>query len=130
MNAASFSNFQGGCVLWLSSAIFLRRGICSQSSSSSTTIASGREAEQADDLGMARRPEQDDRVALFDELLDLALLLDHPRAGAVDDVQAAILGSAQHVGPDAVGADDDRRALGDLVERVDGLDPLGLELRR
>ena len=41
MKAASFSNFQGGCVLWLSSAIFLRRGICSQSSSSSTTIASG-----------------------------------------------------------------------------------------
>ncbi len=26
-----------------------------------------------------------------------------------------------------MGANDDRRALGDLVQRVDGLDPLGLE---
>ena len=41
MNAASFSNFQGGCVDWVISAIRLRRGIRSQSSSSSTTIASG-----------------------------------------------------------------------------------------
>ena len=41
MNAASFSNFQGGWVDWVMSAIRLRRGIRSQSSSSSTTIASG-----------------------------------------------------------------------------------------
>ena len=41
MNAASFSNFQGGWVDWVISAIRLRRGIRSQSSSSSTTIASG-----------------------------------------------------------------------------------------
>ena len=41
MNAASFSNFQGGWVDWLMSAIRLRRGMRSQSSSSSTTIASG-----------------------------------------------------------------------------------------
>ena len=39
--AASFSNFQGGWVLWEMRAIFFRRGIRSQSSSSSTTIASG-----------------------------------------------------------------------------------------
>ncbi len=41
MNAASFSNFQGGWVLCEMRAIFLRRGIFGQSSSSSTTIASG-----------------------------------------------------------------------------------------
>jgi hypothetical protein len=41
MNAASFSNFQGGWVDWVMSAIRLRRGIRCQSSSSSTTIASG-----------------------------------------------------------------------------------------
>ena len=42
MNAASFSNFQGGWVDWLMSAIrFLRGMAASHSSSSSTTIASG-----------------------------------------------------------------------------------------
>ena len=41
MNAASFSNFQGGWVDWEISAIFFLRGIWSQSSSSSTTIALG-----------------------------------------------------------------------------------------
>ena len=35
--------------------------------------------------------------------------------------------SREHLRPDAVGANDHRRALADLVERVDGLDPLGLE---
>ena len=40
--AASFSNFHGGCVDWLSSARRFRRGIAaSHSSSSSTTMASG-----------------------------------------------------------------------------------------
>ena len=42
MNAASFSNFQGGWVDWEIRAIrFLRGTFCSHSSSSSTTIASG-----------------------------------------------------------------------------------------
>ena len=41
MKAASRSNFQGGCVLWLMSAMRLRRGMRSQSSSSSTRMASG-----------------------------------------------------------------------------------------
>ena len=41
MNAASFSNFQGGWVLWEIRAILFLRGICSHSGSSSTTIASG-----------------------------------------------------------------------------------------
>ncbi len=41
MKAASFSNFQGGCVDWEISAIFFLRGIWSQSSSSSTTMAFG-----------------------------------------------------------------------------------------
>ena len=50
----------------------------------------GREAEQADDLGMLGRAEQDDRVALLDEPDELALLLDDPGAGAVDDLEAAL----------------------------------------
>ena len=66
---------------------------------------------------MLRRAEQDDRVAVLDELDQLALLLDDPRAGAVDDLEAALLGALHDVGPDAVGADDDRRAVVDVVER-------------
>ena len=130
MNAASFSNFQGGCVDWEMSAIrFLRRGIAaSHSSSSSTTIASGREAEQPDDLGVLGRAEQDDRVALLDELGQLALLLDDPGAGAVDDLEAALLGALHDVRPDAVGADDDGRAVVDVVERLDRLDAEVLEV--
>ena len=77
----------------------------------------GREAEQADDLGVLRRAEQDDRVALLDELDELALLLDDPGAGAVDDLEAARLGALHDLGPDAVGADDDGRAVVDVVER-------------
>ena len=129
MNAASFSNFQGGWVLWLMSAMLLRRGIAaSHSSSSSTTIASGAKPEQADDLGMVGRAEQDDRVALLDELAQLALLLDDPGAGAVDDLEAARLGALHDVRPDAVGADDDRGAVVDVVERLDGLDAEVLEV--
>ena len=41
MNAASFSNFQGGWVDWVMRAMRLRLGIRPQSSSSSTTMASG-----------------------------------------------------------------------------------------
>ena len=47
MRAASCSNFQGGWVDWVIRAIRLRRGIRSQSGSSSTTMASG---------AMPRRP--------------------------------------------------------------------------
>ena len=79
----------------------------------------GREAEQADDLGVLRRAEEDDRVALLDELLELALLLDDPGAGAVDDLEAAGLGALHDLGLDAVGADDDRGAVVDVVERLD-----------
>ena len=77
----------------------------------------GREAEQADDLGVLRRAEQDDGVALLDELAQLALLLDDPGAGAVDDLEAALLGALHDVRADAVGADDDGRAVVDVVER-------------
>ena len=34
----------------------------------------------------------------------------------------------RHLGPDAVCSNDDRRAFGDFVERIDGLDPLELKL--
>ena len=59
---------------------------------------------------------------------ELALLLDDPGAGAVDDLEAALLGALHDVGPDAVGADDDRRAVVDVVERLDGLDAEVLEV--
>ena len=90
MNAASFSNFQGGWVDWLMSASFLRRGIGSVPLLFLVDDDRvGGEPEQADDLGVVGRAEQDDRVALVDELAQLALLLDDPGAGAVDDLEAA-----------------------------------------
>ena len=58
MKAASFSNFQGGCVDWVIRAIRLRRGMLAQSSSSSTTIASGakpRRPTTSGCLGVPRR---------------------------------------------------------------------------
>ena len=45
-----------------------------------------RVAQQADRLGMLWRTEEDDRVAPTDEF-ELALLGQHPRASAVDDLQ-------------------------------------------
>ena len=87
-----------------------------------------REPEKPDNLGMLRCPEQDDGVAVFDQLDELALLLDDPGTGAVDDLQAALLGSLHDVGPDAVGADDDRCAVIDLVEGFDRLDAEILEV--
>ena len=56
------------------------------------------------------------------------MLLDHPGAGAVDDLEAARVGALHDVRPDAVGADDDGRAVVDVVERVDGLDAEPLEV--
>ena len=100
------------------SAIRLRRGIAaSHSSSSSTTIASGAKPRMPDDLGVLGRAEQDDRVALLDELGQLAVLLDDPGAGAVDDLEPALLGAFHDIRPDAVRADDDGRAVVDVVER-------------
>ena len=71
---------------------------------------------------MLGRPEQDDGVALLDEAAQLPLLLDHPGAGAVDDLEAAGVGALHDLGPDAVGADDHGGAVVDVVERVDRLD--------
>ena len=123
MNAASFSNFQGGWVDWLMSAIrFLRGMAASHSSSSSTTIASGAKPSMPDDLGVLGGPEEDDRVALLDELGQLAVLLDDPGAGAVDDLETARFGTLHDVRAHAVGPDDDRRAVVDVVERLDRLD--------
>ena len=87
----------------------------------------GGEAEQPDDLGVLGRPEQDDRVALLDEAAQLALLLDDPGAGAVDDLEAARVGAFEDVRADAVGADDDRGAVVHVVELLDGLDAQDLE---
>ena len=81
-----------------------------------------REAEQADDLGVVGRAEEDDGVALVDELHQLTLFGDDPRARAVDDLEAALFGALEHVRPDSVGPDDDSGAVVDIIERVDGLD--------
>ena len=80
------------------SAMRLRRGMAaSHSSSSSTTIASGAKPSSPTTSGCFGRAEQDDRVAVLDELDQLALLLDDPRAGAVDDLEAALLGALHDV---------------------------------
>ncbi len=81
-----------------------------------------REAEHADDLGVLGGTEQDDRVALLDELRQLAVLLDDPGAGAVDDLEAARVGPIHDVRAHAVGPDDDRRSVVDIVEGLDRLD--------
>ena len=88
----------------------------------------GREAEQADDLGMLGRAEQDDRVALFHESTQFALLLDDPRAGPIDDLESARVRPLQDVRTDPVRADDDRGAVVHVVELLDGLDAEDLQL--
>ena len=88
----------------------------------------GREAEHADDLGVVRGAEEDDRVALVDELHELAVLLDDPGAGAIDDLEAALVGALHHVRPDAVGPNHDGGTVVHVVEGLDGLDPEALEI--
>src|SRR3954469_11133140 len=88
----------------------------------------GRETEQPHDLWMLRRPEEDDRVTLVDELPQLALLLDDPGAGPVDDLETALASALHHVRPDAVGPDHDRRPTIHVVERLDRLDAEVLEV--
>ena len=90
MNAARRSNFQGGWVDWLMSAIRFFRGMRVPLLLVVDDDRVGREAEEAHDLGVVGRAEQDDRVALLDELLELLLLVDHPGAGPVDDLEAAV----------------------------------------
>ena len=88
----------------------------------------GGETEHADDLGVLGRAEEHDRVPLLDQLDELAMLLDDPGAGAVDDLETARLGPLHHVRADAVGADDHRRTVVDVVECLDGLDAQLLEV--
>ena len=129
MSAASRSNFQGGWVDWLISASFLRRGTAaSHSSSSSTTITSGANPSSPTTSGWFGRAQQDDRVALVDELAQLLLLGDDPCAGPVDDLEALRLGAIEDIGPHAVGADDNGRTVVDVVESFDRLDAEVLEL--
>src|SRR4029079_1018558 len=55
-------------------------------------------------------------------------LLDHPRARAIDDLEATILGASHDVRSHAVGADDDPRSVVDIVEGFDGLDAQVLQV--
>jgi hypothetical protein len=88
-----------------------------------------RETQQPDDLGVVRRPQEHDRVAVLDELLELLLLGDDPRAGAIDDVEAAIGGGPPDRGRHAVGADHDGGPVEGLVERADRPDAAGVKAR-
>ncbi len=72
--------------------------------------------------------EEHDGVALLDERGELLLLLGHPAAGAVDDVEAPALRSVHDLRRHAVGADDDRCALLHVVELVDRDDALVAQL--
>src|SRR3990172_3797301 len=62
-------------------------------------------AEHPDDLGMLRRAEDDDDVALLDEPGQLAALLDDPRARPIDDLEAAAQGARHARRGDPVRAD-------------------------
>ena len=86
------------------------------------------ETEQPDHFRVLGRPEQDDGVALVDELGELALLLDHPCARAIDDLEAAGLGTLHHLGSDAVCPDHDGGPMIDIVERLDGPDTQRFEV--
>ena len=70
MNAASFSNFHGGWVDWRDQGHpLLARDLLLPLVLFVDDDRVGREAEHADDLGVVRGAEQDDRVALVDELV-------------------------------------------------------------
>ena len=58
-------------------------------------------------------------VALAREAAGLVVHLGHQRAGRVDRLEAALGGLGVHHRRDAVGGEDDRRALGHLVELLD-----------
>jgi hypothetical protein len=79
-------------------------------------------------LGVLRGAEQDDGVALLDEAGQLAVLLDDPRAGAVDDLEALRVRSLHDVRTHAVSADDDRRPFIDRIQRIHGPDAEALEV--
>ena len=117
MNPASCSNFQGGCVLCERSAIRLRardRRLPLLLLVDDDGV--GREPQQADDLRVLGGAEQDDGVALLDELGQLLLLLDHPGARPVDDLEAPRRGAFHDARADPMRSDDDRRTGVDRVE--------------
>ena len=74
----------------------------------------GRLAGRPLDLLVALVADEDDRVALLGELARLDVDLGHQRAGRVDRAQVARRGVRVHARGDAVGREDDQRALGDL----------------
>ena len=77
------------------------------SSSSSTDHGVRREPEKPDNFGCLGAPSTYHGVAIFDQLLQLRPVLDDPGTGAVDDLQAMLLGSPHSVGAgNRRGADD------------------------
>ena len=89
----------------------------------------GGEAQQANHLRMVGGAQEDDGVALLNQLLELLLLLDDPRAGSVYDLEALRLGAGHDLRRHAMSADNDRRAVVDVVEGVDRSDAVGLQPR-
>ena len=72
-----------------------------------------------DDLLVALVADQQDVVVVVGEPPRLVVHLGHERAGRVDGAQAARRGLLVHRRRDAVGGEDDDRALGHLVGLVD-----------
>ena len=87
--------------------------------SSTSRIDVGRLAERALDLLVALVADQEDRLALRGEAARLGVHLADERAGGVDHVEPALGGVRAHRGRDAVGREDDGRAVRHLVELVD-----------
>ena len=76
-------------------------------------------AHGADDLVVAFVADQDDGVAFPGVLDGFEVDLGHERAGGVDGAELAAPGLVADLGRDAVGAVEERGALGDFVERLD-----------
>ena len=88
----------------------------------------GRLAHRPDDLLVAGVADQHDRVALGGIAARLDVHLRDERARGVDRVQAARGRALEHGRRDAVGREDDRRALGRLVLVLDEDRPAVLEI--
>ena len=88
----------------------------------------GRLAEGALDLLVAVVADEDDSVPLAGEAAGFEVHFGDERTGAVDDVERAGGGAGVDRGRDAVGAEDEHRAVGYLGLAVDENGPVRLEL--
>ena len=85
-------------------------------------------AKQADDLWVIRRAEENDLVSLFHESSELAMLLRHPGAGAINHLEAALCCATEHLGGHTMRANNDSGPRRDLIKLVNILDSTGAEV--